>query len=85
MKDWRIDIHNYPRQETILTAAKTVIVGEAKVAAGVLADEYRNEFKHLKGDERHPCVDCPSLAIYFCYLSGMECRKWARWIDSWAR
>ncbi len=85
MKDWRVDIHKYPRQETILKAAKAVIVGDAKTAAAIFADEYRNEFKHLTGEERQPCIDCESLTLYFCYLSNVECRKWVRWLESWSR
>lgn len=85
MKDWRVDIHSYPRQDSILAAARHIIVGSAETAAEVFSDEYRGEFKHLEEDERHPCVDCHSLALYFCYLTGTECRKWARWLESWAR
>ena len=84
-KDWRVDMFQYPRTDTVAILALRHLVGDSLIAAEVFADDYRDDLKSLEEEESPPCIGCGDKTIYFCYLTGIVCRKWVVWSDEAGR
>lgn len=53
-----------------------------RLAAQIFADEYKGEMRSIEPkDEQPPCTHCSDCTMYFCYLTEIQCRVFAVWVD----
>ena len=72
----------YPHRTKVHRHAAIALSSESSLLeAEVFGNEYQATIRLLPEEDMPPCQSCPCVTVYFCYLTEIECRTYAVWVD----